>query len=58
MSAELAELSRVTEASMWAGIAAVKDGAMLNDVGTAVDGYTRSQGRYGIIREYGGQGIG
>jgi methionyl aminopeptidase len=58
VSDELAELSRVTEASMWAGIAAVKDGAMLNDVGTAVDGYIRSQGRYGIIREYGGHGIG
>ena len=55
---DLAELSRVTEQSMWAGIAAVKDGAMLNDIGTAVDAYTRSQGRFGIIREYGGHGIG
>jgi methionyl aminopeptidase len=56
---ELAELSRVTEQSMWAGIAAVKEGALLNDVGTAIDEYARSQGRrYGILREYGGHGIG
>ena len=55
----LAELSRVTEQAMWAGIAAVKDGALLNDVGTAVDAYARSQGwKYGIVREYGGHGIG
>ena len=56
---ELAELSRVTEQAMWAGIAAVKDGALINDVGTAIDAYARSQGRrYGILREYGGHGIG
>ena len=56
---ELAELSRVTEQAMWAGISAVKDGARLNDVSTAIDTYTRSQGRrYGILRDYGGHGIG
>jgi methionyl aminopeptidase len=56
---ELAELSRVTEQAMWAGIAAVKDGVPLNDIGTAIDGYVRSQGRrYGVVRDYGGHGIG
>lgn len=56
---ELAELSRVTEQAMWAGIAAVKDGVPLNDVSAAIDAYARSQGRrYGIIRDYGGHGIG
>lgn len=59
ISAELAELSRVTEQAMWAGINAVKEGVPLNDVSTAIDGYTRSQPhRYGIIRDYGGHGIG
>ena len=44
---------------MWAGINAVKEGVPLNDVSTAIDGYTRSQPRrYGIIRDYGGHGIG
>jgi methionyl aminopeptidase len=56
---ELAELSRVTEQAMWAGINAVKEGVALNDVSTAIDGYTRSQPRrYGIVRDYGGHGIG
>ncbi|GAA1962704.1 type I methionyl aminopeptidase [Catenulispora subtropica] len=56
---ELAELSRVTEQAMWAGIDAVKEGVALNDVSTAIDGFTRSQPRrYGIIRDYGGHGIG
>jgi methionyl aminopeptidase len=55
----LAELSRVTEQAMWAGIEAVKEGVALNDVSTAIDAYTRSQPRrYGIIRDYGGHGIG
>ena len=56
---ELAELSRVTEAAMWAGIDAVKEGVALNDVSTAIDAATRSQPRrYGIVRDYGGHGIG
>ena len=56
---ELLELSRVTEQAMWAGINAVKEGVALNDVSTAIDAYTRSQDRrYGIVRDYGGHGIG
>jgi methionyl aminopeptidase len=56
---ELLELSRVTEQAMWAGIRAVKEGVALNDVSLAIDGYTRSQDRrYGIVRDYGGHGIG
>ncbi|ACU69885.1 methionine aminopeptidase, type I [Catenulispora acidiphila DSM 44928] len=56
---ELAELSRVTEQAMWAGINAVKEGVALNDVSTAIDSSTRSQPRrYGIVRDYGGHGIG
>jgi len=56
---ELLELSRVTEQAMWAGINAVKEGVALNDVSIAIDAYTRSQDRrYGIVRDYGGHGIG
>jgi methionyl aminopeptidase len=55
----LAELSRVTEQAMWAGINAVKEGVELNDVSAAIDACTRSQPRrYGIVRDYGGHGIG
>ncbi|MCF3103400.1 type I methionyl aminopeptidase [Streptomyces roseoverticillatus] len=60
---ELLELSRVTEESMWAGIAAVKSGNRLVDISKAIEGYIRRQprpatGKYGIIEDYGGHGIG
>ncbi|MET7932560.1 type I methionyl aminopeptidase [Streptomyces sp. NPDC005322] len=60
---ELHELSRVTEESMWAGIAAVRKGNRLIDISKAIEGYIRRQprpasGKYGIIEDYGGHGIG
>ncbi|MCX5385061.1 type I methionyl aminopeptidase [Streptomyces sp. NBC_00083] len=60
---ELIELSRVTEESMWAGLAAVKKGNKLIDVSRAIESYIRRQprpstGKYGIVEDYGGHGIG
>ncbi|MFD8566437.1 type I methionyl aminopeptidase [Streptomyces sp. NPDC059639] len=60
---ELLELSRVTEESMWAGIAAMKAGNRLVDVSRAIETYIRRQpkpggGKYGIVEDYGGHGIG
>ena len=52
------KLMDVCEESMWQGIAAGKSGAKLTDIGYAIELYTNSQGRYGILREYGGHGIG
>jgi methionyl aminopeptidase len=59
------ELSRVTEGSMWAGIAALATAAHLGDVGAAIEEYIEAQGPsevsgepYGILREYVGHGIG
>ena len=48
----------VCEESMWRGIAAGKKGARLSDIGHAIEEYVNSQGKYGILREYGGHGIG
>jgi methionyl aminopeptidase len=48
----------VCEESMWHGIAAGKLGAKLSDIGYAIEKYIVSQGKYGILREYGGHGIG
>ncbi|MGA4508902.1 type I methionyl aminopeptidase [Propionibacteriaceae bacterium G1746] len=58
ISAENAELSRVTEESMWAGIGAAQLGARIGDIGAAVQSSISSAGNYGIIREYTGHGIG
>lgn len=48
----------VCEESMWAGIAQIRAGAFLTDIGAAIQSYIESQGNYGILREYGGHGIG
>ena len=52
------KLIDVCEESMWRGIAAGKNGARLSDIGYAIEQYTNSQGKYGILQEYGGHGIG
>ena len=56
------ELSRVTEGSLWAGIAALASASHLGQVGTAIEEYivANSPGEtpYGILRDYVGHGIG
>jgi methionyl aminopeptidase len=57
---ELEQLMRVTEQSMWAGIAATLAGGRLSDISHAVERSIRSanSGPYGIVDHYGGHGIG
>ncbi|MFP1603198.1 type I methionyl aminopeptidase [Microbacterium sp. 2216-1] len=59
------ELSRVTNGSMWAGIAAMASASHIGDIGAAIQDYVEAQGpsvvsgeSYGILREYVGHGIG
>lgn len=59
------ELSRVTEGSMWAGIAAMATASHIGEIGEAIQEYIEAQGvsevsgeTYGILREYVGHGIG
>ena len=52
------KLMDVCEESLWRGIAAGKKSGKLTDISAAVEGYINSQGKYGILREYGGHGIG
>lgn len=54
------ELSAVTKASLWDGIAAVAVGKTLNDVGGAIEDAidSASGGAYGIVEGYSGHGIG
>ena len=61
--AEDLELIEDTEASLWAGIAALSVGADLYDVGAAVEDSITDAGRrrgrrYGIVEDYVGHGIG
>ncbi len=56
---DLRELSRVTEESLWAGLAAARPGSRLSDIGHAVESVIRARGdRYCIVEEYVGHGIG
>jgi methionyl aminopeptidase len=55
---ELTELMRVTEESMWRGIAAARLGGKVSDISHAIETYVRSQGSYGILEDFTGHGIG
>lgn len=55
---EVARLLDVCEQALWRGLAAVRDGGRLTDIGHAIESYVRSQGTYGLVREYVGHGIG
>jgi methionyl aminopeptidase len=60
---ELSELLRVTEGSLWHGMAAARLGGRLIDISRAIESYIRSQphplgGSWGIVEEYVGHGIG
>jgi len=55
---EVLELLRVTEESLWRGMAAAHLGGRVTDISHAVESYVRSQGRYGILEDYTGHGIG
>ncbi len=59
---EALELSRVCEASLWAGLAAAQLGGRLTDISHAVEAEVRRHtgpfGEYGIVDNYGGHGIG
>ncbi|MDN4162664.1 type I methionyl aminopeptidase [Nocardioides sp. SOB72] len=55
---EVTELMRVTEESMWRGIAAARLGGRVTDISAAVERHVRAQGAYGILEDYTGHGIG
>lgn len=54
---EVAELLRLTQASLLAGIEQARAGKYLGDISHAI-GAVGEQAGYGIIREYGGHGVG
>ena len=56
-TAEARELARVARACRDAGIAVVREGARLGDVGAAIEEVARAAG-VSVVREYGGHGIG
>lgn len=57
ISPEAAKLIKITRESLMKGIAAVKAGARVGDIGAAVQGHAEAHG-YGVVREFVGHGIG
>jgi len=55
---EVSELMRVTEESLWRGIAAAALGGRVSDISHAIETYVDSQGDFGIVAGYTGHGIG
>jgi methionyl aminopeptidase len=55
---DLAGLLRACELALWHGLAQAVPGRRLTDISHAVEQAARGAGRYGIIREYTGHGIG
>jgi len=51
-------LLRVTEESLWRGIAAALSGGKVGNVSHAIEAFVRSQGQYGITEGFTGHGIG
>ncbi|GLI27974.1 methionine aminopeptidase [Agromyces rhizosphaerae] len=52
------ELSEVTESALWRGVAALASARHLNEVGAAIQEHVESRGRWGILTDYVGHGIG
>jgi methionyl aminopeptidase len=50
------DLVELTREAMWQGIGAIAVGQRLNAIGTAIENHV--DGRYGLVEEYGGHGIG
>ena len=57
VSTEAAELIKATEESFYAGIAAVKSGNRIGDVGHAIDSHVKQYG-FSTVKRYVGHGIG
>lgn len=57
VSPEVDKLMQVTEESLYAGIEQMRPGNILDDISKAVEAVANREG-YGIVRQYGGHGVG
>lgn len=57
VSAEVERLLKFTEEGLYAGIAQMRDGNVLDDISKAIEAVANSE-KLGIVRQYGGHGVG
>lgn len=58
VSKDREKLLRVTREAMYEGIAAIVPGARTGDIGHAIESYVKKQGKYGVVRDLAGHGVG
>ena len=58
VSAEDSRLCRITQEALYVGIKKVKPGAAFGEIGAAIQKFIKSKGRYSIVKDYCGHGIG
>lgn len=58
VSAEDSRLCRLAQESLYIGIKKVKPGATFGEIGAAIQKFIKSKGRYSIVKDYCGHGIG
>ena len=58
ISAEHAHLLQACESALWHGLARARAGGRLGDISHAVEASVARSGRYGVVEEYTGHGIG
>ncbi len=56
--AEDARLCRITQEALYHGLKKVKPGNSFGEIGTAIQKFIKKSGRYSIVKEYCGHGIG
>ncbi len=57
VSPEVEKLMKVTEESLYAGVEQMRPGNVLDDISKAIEAVANREG-YGIVRQYGGHGVG
>ena len=58
VSTENRRLCRITQEALYAGIKKVKPGNTFGEIGTAINKFIKKSGRFGIVKEFCGHGIG
>ena len=58
ISAEDNRLCRLAQESLYVGLKKVKPGAAFGEIGSAIQKFIKSKGRYSIVKDYCGHGIG
>ena len=58
VSPEDTRLCRITQEALYVGIKKVKPGATFGEIGAAIQKFIKSKGRYSIVKDYCGHGIG